>query len=183
MAMMGRMVAASVAICPRTLTLQQSCRLALTLTTKTDREQKGLHTNYKPSYRDALPGSSTCRSLRRSGCHGAFMERDSVQSLVIIDCIRNQTCALQILPTKAEFWINGVRAVKDREGVFVMGKHRDLVLHAENGMWKSTAAYKARLPVETPDVQFRKCPLEILSARTEIRYFIDHLATDSAVRI
>lgn len=107
-----------------------------------------------------------------------WSEREYDEMMIVRDCIQDRTHALRFLPSKRMYTHDEDCAIIDRHDVFALGNHEDIKLFAEDGKWHATANYKARLPVDTPEVQFEKCPLNNLT-RKELGYFTKSLARET----
>ncbi|KAG9522138.1 hypothetical protein KCU93_g7153, partial [Aureobasidium melanogenum] len=118
---------------------------------------------------------SPMRVHRRSDW--AWSEREYDEMMIVRDCIQDRTHALRFLPSKRIYVHDEDCAIIDRHNLFAMGNHEDIKLFAEDGKWHATANYKARLPVDTPEVQFEKCSFKPLNKK-ELRYFIESLARE-----
>ncbi|KAI4720345.1 hypothetical protein E4T48_03506 [Aureobasidium sp. EXF-10727] len=108
--------------------------------------------------------------------YSAPTQRESDEMMIVRDCIQDKTHALRFIPSERTFIHDEDRAIVDRYGVFAMGNHESLKLFSEADKWDTTATYKARLPIDTPEVHFEKCSLKMLSTEKELEYFIESLA-------
>ncbi|KAI5203679.1 hypothetical protein E4T39_04046 [Aureobasidium subglaciale] len=113
----------------------------------------------------------------------AWSKREDDQMMIIRDCVQDKTHALQFIPSNRKFCHDKDRALINRHGVFAMGDHEKLKVFAEESVWSSTATYHARLPIDTPEVGFEKCPLKTLSSEKEMEYFVVSLARESHVKL
>lgn len=99
------------------------------------------------------------RHINRRG--RLWSERETDDVIMVRDCVADATYALQILPTNFNYRYDEERALINRRGLLAMGNHEKLKLYAEEGAWQTTATYRARLPVGTPDVLFEKPSLSV----------------------
>lgn len=106
-----------------------------------------------------------------------WFDREFDEMMIVRDCIQDKTHALRFMPSKRSFIHDEDCAIIDRQNVFAMGNHEAIKLFAENGKWHATANYQARLPVETPEVQFEECSLKTLTKK-ELKYFTESLARE-----
>lgn len=109
----------------------------------------------------------------------AWSERENDEMIIIRDLVKDKTHALQFIPANSMYVHDEDRALIGRHGVFAMGNHQKLKMSAEDSMWDATAKYGARLPIDTPDIQFQKCTLKTLSTKRELKYFVDGLKRET----
>ncbi|KAI5251121.1 hypothetical protein E4T42_04512 [Aureobasidium subglaciale] len=137
-------------------------------------------------HKGAFPQAKSIQVITPEKIHRrgwAWSKRENDKMMIIRDCVQDKTHALQFLPSNSMYSHDKDRALIDRHGVFAMGDHEELKLFAEEGAWASTASYHARLPTDTPEVRFEKCPLKTLSTEKDIQYFVESLARERHTKL
>jgi hypothetical protein len=101
------------------------------------------------------------------------------EMILVRDCVQDRTHALRFIPSQQKYVHNEDRAIIDRSGVFAMGNHELLKLFVEAGKWGKAEKFHARLPTDTPEVQFEESSLKTLSTKKELEYFTESLSRES----